>query len=190
MAFCIQNYFAVIVVISVVLYVVVFDLSYAVVFPVFDFEFGQSGTGNGDFKTPEDVVFHANNIYVADTSNHRIQKFDSTDRETGDVVIQLTNDASADGYTAYTTAIADESNHQMLKAKITVYDIDRLSDVDLSTIVRHEMGHALGLAHSTAPEDLMHPVIGTDYPYISECDLDAIVSLYDGSQNSQVICEK
>ncbi|MCV0392043.1 MAG: matrixin family metalloprotease [Nitrosopumilus sp.] len=115
--------------------------------------------------------------------------FGTTNSKSGDVLIHLTNDANADGYTAYTTAIADESNNQLLKASITVYSIDRLSDSDLATIIRHEMGHALGLAHSTDPDDLMHPVIGTDYPYISGCNIDAIISLYDGSQNNQVICK-
>ncbi|MBI5377824.1 MAG: matrixin family metalloprotease, partial [Thaumarchaeota archaeon] len=51
-------------------------------------------------------------------------------------------------------------------------------------------GHALGLAHSTAPEDLMAPVVMTSYPYISDCDLSTIIKLYDGGKNSQVICEK
>ena len=51
------------------------------------------------------------------------------------------------------------------------------------------MGHAIGLAHSTAPEDLMHPEIKTNFPYISECDIDALQSLYDGAKTSQVVCE-
>ena len=78
----------------------------------------------------------------------------------------------------------------MVKSTITIYEIDNLSDDLLSAILRHEIGHALGLAHSTAPEDLMAPTIQTDYPYISQCDIDAIISLYNGNQKSQVICEK
>ena len=52
----------------------------------------------------------------------------------------------------------------------------------------HEFGHALGLAHSTAPEDLMYPTIETNFPYISECDIDAMKALYDGGNTSEVIC--
>ena len=51
------------------------------------------------------------------------------------------------------------------------------------------MGHALGLAHSTAPEDLMAPKMQTEYPFISPCDVDAIISLYDGQSSSQVVCQ-
>jgi len=59
----------------------------------------------------------------------------------------------------------------------------------LETIVRHELGHALGLAHSTATEDLMYPIIKTNFPYISECDVSAMEKLYDGANTSEVICE-
>ena len=105
-----------------------------------------------------------------------------------DIVIELTSLSSGDGYTGYTKAIADE-NH-ILKSHITIYKADTLSAEQLETITRHEFGHALGLAHSTAPEDLMAPVIQTDYPYVSDCDIDTITTLYDGGKKSQVMCEK
>ncbi|PIW32008.1 MAG: 6-bladed beta-propeller, partial [Nitrosopumilales archaeon CG15_BIG_FIL_POST_REV_8_21_14_020_37_12] len=107
MVFYIQNYFAVIIIISAVLSVAVFDISYAAVFPVFDFEFGQFGTGNGDFKTPEDVVFYANNIYVADTSNNRIQKFDSA----GNYILQFGSRGSNDGQFRSPSGIAIDSSN-------------------------------------------------------------------------------
>jgi hypothetical protein len=109
---------------------------------------------------------------------------------TGDIMINLINLSNPDGYSAYTNSIIDEENHQILKSTITVYNIDKISLEDLKTLVRHELGHGFGLAHSTAPEDLMAPVITTDYPYISECDLDAIHHLYDGGESSKVVCEK
>jgi predicted Zn-dependent protease len=31
----------------------------------------------------------------------------------------------------------------------------------MEIIIRHEFGHVAGLAHATAPEDLMYPVIQT-----------------------------
>lgn len=116
--------------------------------------------------------------------------FHVTDKGEGHILVELTNLSNVDGYAGYTKAIVDEEQHQILKSTITIYNIESLGIEQLKTIFRHELGHGFGLAHSTAPEDLMAPTITTNYPYISQCDLDAIALLYDGGQSSQVICEK
>ncbi len=108
----------------------------------------------------------------------------------GQITIHLTDAASGDGFSGYTKSIADDSQNQILKSDITIYKVDKLNDEQFKTILRHEFGHALGLAHSTAPEDLMAPEVTTKYPYISQCDVSAIAALYDGSEQSQVVCEK
>jgi hypothetical protein len=106
----------------------------------------------------------------------------------GDIVIEFTNLRSGDGYSGFTRSVVDD--FQILKSSITVYGAHDLTPAQIGTIVRHEFGHALGLAHSTDPEDLMAPVVQTDYPYISECVVSALAALYDGSRNSQITCEK
>jgi len=116
--------------------------------------------------------------------------FDVTDKGEGDILIELSNLSNSDGYSGFTKAIVDDAENQILKSTITIYDIERLSTEQLKTILRHELGHGFGLAHSSAPEDLMAPTITSNYPYISECDLDAITLLYDGGESSQVICKK
>lgn len=120
---------------------------------------------------------------------HKIEVIES-DRGEGDITITLTNMKNGDGYSGFTKSIADQSQNQILKSEVTIYEVDTLSKAQFETILRHELGHAFGLAHSTALEDLMAPMIETDFPYISECDIDAIISLYDGSRNSNVVCEK
>jgi predicted Zn-dependent protease len=106
----------------------------------------------------------------------------------GDITINLVSYADSDGYAGYTKSITE--NNQILKSIITIYDVDSLSSIQISTIARHEFGHALGLAHSTAIEDLMAPQITTPYPYISECDIDAINALYAGQISGQTVCKK
>ena len=105
----------------------------------------------------------------------------------GDVIITLSNLRDVDGYTGYTKSVVD--GNEILKSFITIYDVTNLTDEELGTILRHEFGHALGLGHSTAPEDLMAPNIDLTVPYISECNIAAIADLYNGIQGSTV-CEK
>lgn len=97
----------------------------------------------------------------------------------GQIVIVLSNLEDPDGYSGYTRSVVDDS--QILKSFITIYDANKLTDNQLATIVRHEFGHALGLPHTIDPQDLMHATIQTDYPYISECDINAVQSLYDNT---------
>lgn len=117
------------------------------------------------------------------------QKFDinGSPDQVGDVEIILTNDVSPDGYSGYTKSLVD--GNQILKSKITIFKANKLDADRLEAVVRHEFGHALGLGHSTAPDDLMHQML-PDYPYISNCDVDTLNGLYNGDMNSKVVCTK
>ena len=101
----------------------------------------------------------------------------------------MANYANADGFAGWANSIADEAQNQILKTRITIFDADKLTPVEMETVVRHELGHAFGLAHTEASEDLMAPVVTTEYPYISPCNIAAIVALYDGNKKSEVTCE-
>ncbi len=117
-------------------------------------------------------------------------EFEVTDKGgIGDINIKLENAINPDGFSGWTSSIVDEINNQILKSDITIYQTNDYSDNQLAAVVRHEVGHALGLAHSTAPEDLMAPTMTTEFPYISPCDIAAMTSLYDNGGHSTVTCE-
>lgn len=114
--------------------------------------------------------------------------FIESSRGPADITIELTSLESSDGYSGYTKPIV--VGDHILQTDITIYKADQYSADRLESIVRHEFGHALGLGHSTDSEDLMYPLIDTDYPYVSQCDIEAIHSLYDGKDSGKVVCDK
>ncbi len=148
---------------------------------------GPPGTSSVYYKGWEGALDTAS----AQTTQFYIpEKFDIADSSggVGEILIKLTNDQNPDGLSGYTKSIAD--GNQILKTTITIFNAGQLSANQLGAITRHEFGHAMGLAHSSAPEDLMHATIQTEYPYISGCDIDAIKGLYNGDEKSQVVCKK
>ena len=131
----------------------------------------------------------ASEAYSTPTKLYIPQQFDfnGSPDGVGDIEIILTNDVNPDGYSGYTKSLVD--GNEILKSKITIYKANKLDVESLEAIIRHEFGHAMGLGHSTAKEDLMSPIL-PDYPYISSCDVDALKGLYDGDKNSKVVCSK
>ncbi|TBR12104.1 MAG: hypothetical protein EPO62_00650 [Candidatus Nitrosotenuis sp.] len=113
-------------------------------------------------------------------------EIEESDKPVGKILIILSKSSQESGALAVTRSIADENNHQILKSFVTIYDVENLNDKELSSIVRHEFGHALGLPESNK-EDAYHKIEQAT-SYISECEIGGIISLYD-EQNPASVCE-
>jgi len=116
--------------------------------------------------------------------NFNIVEFGNED---ANIIIDLTPFKSENVYSANTNIVNGKHN-QLLKAYITIYEVDQLSLNYIRMITTHEMGHALGLAHSTNPNDIMFSTLQTNHSFLSECNVKAIVELYNGAMNSKIEC--
>lgn len=110
-------------------------------------------------------------------------EFGVTSNSEGDVIIEFVNYSHPSGFGGST----EKYNH---KSIITVFNIELLSDNQIKAVVRHELGHALGLGHTSATEDLMNERINQYYPYISPCALQGIEQLYSNKTHLEVRCLK
>ncbi len=142
-----------------------------------------------EFYTVEDNLLHKDipGVYspyyrgwqgAIDNTNSTNLKlnFQVTNQGGGDIIISLTPQSSPDGYSG--SAWPLYVNGEISKVYITIYDVDKISLNGLYSVLMHEMGHALGIGHSTAPEEVMHEKITTPYPYVSPCTMQALEFVY------------
>ncbi|NIP61474.1 MAG: matrixin family metalloprotease [Nitrosopumilaceae archaeon] len=132
---------------------------------------------------------------LKDLSDNRTERhmpynihFDVVSKPVGNVIIELTNNRNPDGYSGFTKLIVDEKHNAILNAKITIFEIEKLSKAELETIAKHEVGHAFGLPHSKSKQDLMYRQVSTQYGFISECDKDAMTKLYNVKLSGEFDC--
>ncbi|MEE8181103.1 MAG: matrixin family metalloprotease, partial [Nitrosopumilaceae archaeon] len=95
------------------------------------------------------------------------------------ITIHLMDKTSNEGYDGYTNLSYDQ-NGKIKKAFIRIYNVDELNNVQLKLIIRHELGHALGLGHTNSKNDLMQSIIDMNYNAISLLDLKALAHIYEG----------
>lgn len=90
----------------------------------FIFSFGATGSGDGEFMGPLDIVLDDfGNIYVADSRNHRIQKFDSN----GNFIFKFGSSGTGDGEFMIPVDIALDSSGNIYVAdannnRIQIFD--------------------------------------------------------------------
>jgi len=119
------------------------------------------------------------------------QKFQiiSSERGEGDITITFSPLRNGDGKLGSTKILVDSFRNEILKAHITVYQVNEISDQTVEAVVRHELGHALGLPHVMSPRDLMNSSFSVENAYISECDINGIVTLYNEEKLHPFVCK-
>ncbi len=126
-----------------------------------------------------------------DTTRHIPQKFQiiSSEKGEGDITITFSPLQNGDGKLGSTKILVDNFRNEILKAHITVYQVNEISDQTLEAVIRHELGHALGLPHAMSSRDLMNSSFSVESAYISECDINGIVTLYSEKNLHPFVCK-
>jgi len=99
----------------------------------------------------------------------------SDDNEEANVAIWVT-DQKNPIFSGYASNVIQ--NKTIVKSNIIIYDINNLTDQQISSIVRHEFGHALGLRHSDFTDDLMFGIVPVP-AYVSVHHIGTLVSMYE-----------
>lgn len=105
------------------------------------------------------------------------------------ITIEFVRYHNPDGYDGMTRSFLSQDQSSIEKSHITIYNANEKSASQIETIILHEFGHALGLKHSSDPDDLMASSITTAYPFISQCAVEGLFYLYDGIANEEYRCE-
>jgi hypothetical protein len=128
---------------------------------------------------------------LQDTARHIPQKFQiiSSEKGEGDITITFSPLRNGDGKLGSTKILVDNFRNEILKAHITVYQANEISDQTLEAVIRHELGHALGLPHAMSSRDLMNSSFSVKNAYISECDINGIVTLYNEETLHPFVCK-
>lgn len=75
------------------------------------------------------------------------------------------------------TQLTYEDN-KISSAFITIYNADELPAIQIVTIVRHELGHALGISHLSGQPSIMNSIIRQESSLISMFDLKFLLMAY------------
>ena len=110
-----------------------------------------------------------------------------------DIKIILTEEDHPEGKMGKTRLYAVKGIRHILSAEVTVYSTNRALDQGmLEQVLAHEMGHALGLSHSTNPESIMFSLLelqnGSVVNHIGSCEENGMTLLYVESRIGPADC--
>ena len=148
-------------------------------------------TGDGTIKFDDTTTYVSWQEALETTSDYKTKlsmpaiEVVADNNNKADITITITDEKDTKGYSGFTTYVIEDN--QIVKSNVTIYDINNITGEQISSITRHEFGHALGLAHADSPDDLMYDIVQVP-SYVTDCDIDTLLALYDGNVKSASEC--
>lgn len=148
-------------------------------------------TGDGTIKFDDSTTYVSWQKALETTSGYKTKlsmpavEIVADNNNKADITITITDKKDTRGYSGFTTYVIEDN--QIVKSNVTIYDIDSITGEQISSITRHEFGHALGLAHADSPDDLMYDIVQVP-SYVTDCDIGTLLALYDGNVQSVSKC--
>lgn len=130
------------------------------------------------FHTNNDEIFKMNNV-VKNSFDQWALKLENVkflevqDAPGADILISFEHKGEQTvGQT--TNALDDEGFIKRVKVRISVnFNEEQIEEDTLNLVLKHEIGHVLGLGHSNF-HNLMNPVVNYQNKVITKCEIDAV----------------
>jgi Matrixin len=132
------------------------------------------------------LTFHTNNNEIFKMNNVVKNSFDQWALKLENVKFSEVQDASgADVLISFehkgeqtvgqtTNVLDDEGFIKRVKVRISVnFNEEQIEEDTLNLVLKHEIGHVLGLGHSNF-HDLMNPIVNYQNKVITKCEIDAV----------------